>query len=175
MTQHQFPPLLLQALALPTIAGLIVGIYGGLGVYSPIPSKQANGIPFVKASSILFLVVFLALVFITALTILHQRSVRDGEKRLLTACAITIPFYAVRIVYQLLSTFDRNPKYFSLVSTADDAVIVQGCMSLLMEFIIVGTMLWAGLTVKRIPRDAVRPRQGSKTSAIQMFRKGDKA
>lgn len=157
MTRNQFSPRFLQLLSLPTLVGLAVGIAGGVDLYSNNPDNQSDGIDLVKASSILFLVVFLVLVVVTIWTIIFARSVQDGERRLVFASALSIPFFIVRIIYTLLSAFDRNPKYFSLVSTSSSAVIVQGCMSLLMEFIIVAIILLAGFLVAPIPRGSVRP------------------
>lgn len=158
MDRNKFPPKVLNLLSIPTIIGLALGIVGGLDLYSTKPSDHSDGVIYLKASSILYLAVFLALVLVNVWTFVFQRSVKDGERRLVFAAAITIPFFVVRILYAILSAFDRKSKYFSLVSVANKAVVVQACMSLLMEFIIVAIMLIAGLTTAPIPRESVKTR-----------------
>ncbi|KAL9110110.1 MAG: hypothetical protein Q9227_005304 [Pyrenula ochraceoflavens] len=152
------PPLILDFLNLPSLAGIILGIIGGTRVSSSDTSKANEGWHFTEAAVILFLAIYIVLSAVTAYQFIHLHSVKDGERRLVFAAGASLPFFLVRFVYSLCASFDHNSKYFSFRSTANSAVILQAILSLLMEFIIVAIFISVGFVVPKIPRDAVRSR-----------------
>jgi uncharacterized membrane protein (DUF485 family) len=144
-------------LQLPPIVGLVLAILGGIKAFDSNPATQKTGHDYQKAAIIIFLVFLIALIAVNALTLLKIRHVVSGEKRLLMATAICVPFLVVRIIYSILAVFNPNSSVFGLQAQANTATIVQAIMAILMEFIVVAIYLAAGFTVPVIPRSQVRP------------------
>jgi hypothetical protein len=159
MHVHSIPPRLINLVHLPIIAGLILGIIGGMKLFDTNPASVNTGITYTKIAIILFILTLIALAAITAFTLMRIRHVMDGEKRLVFACLAVIPFLLVRIIYSIIVDFDRSSTIFSFLSTRTAAVVVQGVMSVAMEFIVVLIFLTAGFVTPAIPRSMVQSQQ----------------
>lgn len=146
MTPYGLPRHIFRLLSLPGLAGLILSIIGSTNIFNNDPSDVSTGFKEIKAAMILFLVVFVADILITAKCFLGIRHIREGERRLLFATATAIPFMAVRMTYSLLCVFAQDPKWFSAWSLQWTAILVHGIMGVLMEAIVVVIFLFAGLT-----------------------------
>ena len=146
----------IRAISLPIMVGLILAIVGGTKEFNSNPSTAADGLKFVKAASILWLLGFILLMLVALWTVSRHRSILNGEQRLIFAAVLSLPFILVRIIYSVLSAFDNTSSAFSIKSTSNTAVIVDAIMSALMEFIVVAMFLAAGLTVRKIPTNTVQ-------------------
>jgi hypothetical protein len=143
-----------QAIHLPILIGLVLGVYGGTKEFASDPATVQDGYKFVKISVILYLVGWMALCLLTFYTVSRRHEIFDDEKRLLLVSVLSLPFLFVRILYSIIAAFDNTSSAFSIRSTSNTAVVVQAIMSILMEFIVVAMFLDAGLSVRVSPRDA---------------------
>ena len=133
--------LILRIIHIPCILALILAIVGGTRVASTDPSKHSSGQTYEKAGGILFLLVYVALLAVAAVTMADIRSLPWGEKRILIAVLAALPFLAVRLLYSLLTEFEDN----STFNILDGNVTVQLCMAVIEEFIVTIFFLVAGL------------------------------
>ena len=130
--------------------GLILGIVGGINAsdaYQKTGTYQPGTLN--KAGTALLIASYVALVFTTIITYLHISHAERGEKRLLVAIAISLPFFLVRLVYSIFATFTHN-KDFNLL---DGNLTVLICVSLIEEFIIVLTYEIVGLTLQKATKE----------------------
>jgi hypothetical protein len=153
---HSFPPRFINVVHLPILVGLVLGIVGGTKLFDTNPASVSTGVTYVKVAIMLFLVALIALSAITVFTFIYRRQAMDGEKRLVFASLAVIPFLCVRIIYSIIVDFDRSSTIFSLTSDRTTAVVVQGIMSVAMEFIVVLVFLIAGFATPAIPRSMVQ-------------------
>jgi hypothetical protein len=153
------PPWLINLVHFPILAGLILGIVGGIKLFDTNPTSANTGVTYMKIAIMLFLLTFIALAAITASTFMRIRHVMDGEKRLVFACLAVNPFLLVRLIYSIIVHFDRSSTIFSFLSTRTAAVVVQAVMSVAMEFIVVLIFLTAGFVTPAIPRNMVQSQQ----------------
>lgn len=141
--------------SIQTIAmvGLILSILGGIkasddlsstGVYTPQTlSKIAMG---------LFIAAFVLIVATTIILSFSISHAEHGEKRLLLAVSISLPFILVRLVYSSISLL-ANTTTFNSVS---GNVTVYLCMALIMEVCVVIIYEAVGLTLRKIVETAPR-------------------
>lgn len=140
---------------IPILVGLILALVAGTKEFSSDASTRNEGYTMLKAAVLLFLVGLLALVFVAFQTFARRQFILDGEMRLLTVSILAIPFLLVRIIYSIISAFSQGSNTFSIISDTTRAVVIQAIMAVLMEFIVVGMFIAAGLTVRKIPREMV--------------------
>jgi hypothetical protein len=96
----------------------------------------------------MFVIVYICTVAIFGILSLRVSRVADGEKRLLVAVALSIPFIAVRLVYALIADFSHL-RSFSLVS---GKTTIYLCMDVIMEIAVVIIVIAFGLTLRIIPK-----------------------
>jgi len=156
MAGFGLPRRFFQLLHLPGVAGLVLSILGSTNIFSNDSSDHSTGFTELKAAIILFLVVFIADVFVTAKSFLKMSRVRSEDRRLLFAVAVTLPFMAVRMLFSLLCVFAEEPKYFSSWSLDFVPILVHGFMGVLVEAIIVSIFIAAGLTTSPAPKPVAR-------------------
>ena len=166
--QRGLSPNLFHLLSIPIIAALVVAIIGIDDINSSKPATVDSGEHLAHAAIIIFLVDFLLQVGVTILSFLNIGSVSKGEKRILLAVAIGIPFIFVRLLYSILSYFITSSATFS---PFDGNVIVQGLMSVLEEFVAVILFLGAGLLAPKIARSEVQ--SGQDVRATRRDQKSD--
>ena len=140
----------MQLAELLITVGLILSIIGGVnagedfgktGIYK----TQTLG----KAGLGLFIAAFAFLCLITAILVQSMRHVEEGEKRILLAVAVSLPFLLVRLVYSALAVF-ANKRSFSLFY-GDTSILLF--MALLEEVIVVVIYEGVGLTLKKVKKD----------------------
>ncbi|KAI2626601.1 hypothetical protein GGR54DRAFT_591635 [Hypoxylon sp. NC1633] len=140
----------MRLIHLVALVGLILGAVGGsqssqsigeTGKYTPSSLSQA-GIGLMIAAYVL-------LVLSTIVVATQISSVESGEKRLVLAVGLSLPFILVRLVYSAESILGNNPDFSQFSGNAD---IFLG-MSVVMEMIVVVIVEGIGLTLKRIPKN----------------------
>jgi hypothetical protein len=129
------------------VVGLILSIVGGTkagsdfsstGVYTPQSlSKVAIG---------LFIASYVLIVATTIILSFSVSHAEPGEKRLLLAVAISLPFLLVRLVYSSVSIFANTADFNSLSGN----VTIYLCMALIMELCVVIIYEAVGLTLRKI-------------------------
>src|SRR5947209_16697000 len=82
MHVHSVPPKLINLVHLPIVAGLILGIIGGIKLFDTNPTSVNTGVIYTKIAIILFLLTLIALAAVTAFTFMRIRYVMDSEKSL---------------------------------------------------------------------------------------------
>ncbi len=132
------------------LVGFILTTVGGVnayrnGVYHPQTTSQI-GIT-------LYALVLGALSGITARTLFSLHRVRPGDRRLIYAIAAGIPFLIVRLIYSLISVYERSRTF----DPVRGSVVVYALMGVAMEFIVVAFYLAAGLLAPVIPKSATQP------------------
>lgn len=139
---------MLRAIELIVIVGLVLGIVGGIDAANNIvkDGRYKPG-PLNKAGTALMIVAYVLLVMATAITSFSISHAEHGERRLLTAIALAMPFLAVRLVYSIISTF-TTIKSFNLFSGNPTVFL---CVCLLEELVMVLLFEGTGLTLKQIP------------------------
>lgn len=134
---------IIQIAQLPTTIGLILCIVGGTDEASSNPSDRKNGPTYFKIGIAIFIIIYILLVTLTIITARDMRRTRYEENRIYTAVVIALPFIAVRMLYSVISVF-TNSKTFSAVSGSP---VVELCMALAEEFVVVVTYTAAGLLI----------------------------
>jgi hypothetical protein len=127
--------------------GLILGIVGGVNAASTVGQtfKYQPG-SLNKAGTALFIVSWVAIVLATIFISFHVSHAEPGEKRILIAVAISLPFILIRLIYSCFSTFSTN-KNFNLIT---GNVTVLLCVALIEEFIVVVLYEATGLTLHKV-------------------------
>ncbi|OAL35837.1 hypothetical protein AYO20_04987 [Fonsecaea nubica] len=148
MAPHGLPHRVFQLLHLPSLVGLILSVVASTNLFSDSQSNVSDGFTELKAAVCLFLVVLVADFLITGHCFLKIGHVQPGERGLLFAVALALPFMAVRMAFSLLCVFANNPKWFSSWSLEWSAILVHGILGVLMEAIIVTIFIVAGFTTK---------------------------
>lgn len=146
-------PIFLQAYHMKLIqtivmVGLILSIVGGIQASKDLSKTHVYTPQSLSQAAIgLFIASY---VLIVASTIIISTSVSHaelGEKRLLLAVALSLPFLLVRLVYSSISLFTTNPDFNSVSGN----VTIFLCMALIMELCAVTIYEVIGLTLRKIP------------------------
>ena len=136
------PPRFVRLIYLAITVAIILGIVGATKVFSPASTSDiSTGRSLQKASTIIYLVVFLILCAFEVLIFLNLQHVLNVERKLVFAVALALPFTLIRLIYSLIAVFGHS-KYFSLF-TPD--VWTSAFMQVLMEMIVAVLLIVAGL------------------------------
>jgi hypothetical protein len=130
--------------------GLILSIVGGTNSVSPTGTFTAQTTS--KVGVLLYVVAYVVLA-VRTITIIPQFSSHTGEKRLVVAVIIALPFILVRIIYSLLAVFLHNHD-FSLINGSVTILVV---MSVLEEFLAVIVYLAVGWKAEALPATSRGP------------------
>lgn len=126
-----FSPRLFHSIHLPTMAALVLAIIGGTKSFNPDIDTENTGRMLIKVAVVLFLVVLIVLAMIALVTFSKIGHVVHGERKLVFAAVLSLPFLFVRILYSIIAAFSSpNSKVFSLVSDTKTAVAVQALMAI---------------------------------------------
>ncbi|RDW88755.1 hypothetical protein BP6252_00787 [Coleophoma cylindrospora] len=150
---------MLQLVELVIIVALILGIVGGVQSSSGIAqgSYHPNGLN--KVGIALFIASFAAIVLATIALTFSVAHADQGEKRILVAVAISLPFMLVRLFYSIMVTYTTDKTFNQLTGS----VTVLLCVALIEEFIIVVIYEVVGLTLPQVPK--TQHRQGHHLSS----------
>jgi len=150
-TQQMFiRPYHLHFIQIIVMVGLILGIVGGVNASSELSSTGVyKPQTLSKAGIALFLVSYVAFVIVTILISFSLSYAEAGEKRLLLAVALSLPFLLVRLIYSSISTFGNSSSF----NTVTGNVTILLCMALIMEACCVVIYEGVGLSLQRVRRD----------------------
>lgn len=136
---------------LPIVAVIlsIVGATAGIP-HSAFRGQTALEMPgTLTASSALYIVAYAVLVLVTSCLCLHMRHVEAGEKRLLVAVALSLPFLLVRLLYTCLSILGQVSEF----GFANRDTTIFLCMALVMEAAVVVIYQGTGLMLRQLSPD----------------------
>jgi hypothetical protein len=143
----------MKFIQLIVMTGLIISIIGGIdasdnlsstGVYTPQTlSKVAMG---------LFIAGYVLIAGTTIILSFSVSHAEHGERRLLVAVAISLPFLLVRLIYSAISLLANTANFNSLSGN----VTIYLCMALIMELCVVVIYEAVGLTLRKIVQTAPR-------------------
>ncbi|KAF6238249.1 hypothetical protein HO173_003529 [Letharia columbiana] len=120
---------------------LILSIVGGTRISSSDTSKHNSEETFEKAGAIIFLISYVVIVAFAMLAMAESRDLPRGEKCILYAVLVSLPFLAVRLLYSLLADFEDNNTFYTVGGNA----IVQLCMAIIEELLVTLFFLVADL------------------------------
>jgi hypothetical protein len=142
-------PSYIKALELIVLVALVLGIVGGVessGSFTK--TGQFTTQAETKAALGLLIATYAAIVLITITTYFHIQHAENGERRILLAVALSLPFMLVRLIYSSMYSFGGHKNFSSL----SGSVTLFLVLALIMEIIVVIIYLAVGVTLKRIPK-----------------------
>jgi hypothetical protein len=129
--------------------GLILSIAGGSSGSSTNASPSTTS----KAAIVLFIVGFVGICIVWAITLPGVVVVPGPEKRISMFVIIALPFILVRLAYSALAVFVHNHTF----NIIDGSVAVHAFMAVLEEFIVVGLYLILGWMLSGLNADEQGP------------------
>lgn len=149
-------PLFIQFLHLPIIAATGLAIDGGINLFSDSGSRS-NALTYTKIAAFIMLGVLVAQTMLNVHFAIVRSRALSGEVRLIWAGLVTSIFFYIRITYSIIVDFEwGHSNVFSLLAQSSTAVVVQGIMFTLMEFLIVLTWMAAGWLTPKVPRELLK-------------------
>jgi hypothetical protein len=147
-------PRILRLVQVIVMVGLILGIVGGIDASSSLAKTGVYVVQSISKVGLgLFIGSFVIIVIVTILISFSVSHAEHGEKRLLAAVGLSLPFLLVRLVYSSISTFTSNTSFNSVSGN----VTIFLCMALIEELIIVVIYEACGLTLQKAGRYEVPP------------------
>ena len=125
--------------------GLILCVVGGTDQASATISDHSTGQTYTKVGIAIFIVVYVLLFGLTVITGQDANKAPKGEKRIYIAIAAALPLIAVRLVYSIIAAFTSVEAF----STANGNPVVQLCVAVVEELIVVLMYTVAGLTASK--------------------------
>ncbi|KAI0881856.1 uncharacterized protein GGS22DRAFT_170914 [Annulohypoxylon maeteangense] len=138
---------LVQVLAL---VGLILAIVGGSQSYTSTGYKVSN---LSQAGTGVTIAAYVLLVIATVAVAMQLSYIEEGEKRLVLAVGLSLPFILVRLAYSGESVFGNNPDFSPLTANVD---IYLG-MAVVMEMVVIVIVEAIGMTLHKIPSNTSAP------------------
>ena len=160
-----------------TIVAVILALAGGIKAGEDFKhSGHFATLPLTKIAISLFVVAFAAVLTVAVFTAFNVPHIERGERRLLLAILLSLPFLFVRLIYSCYVAF-ANEARFSLIS---GSVSIMLAIGVIQEFVIVMIYLVTGLTLRVILKEEVAAedkamksnvgRQGSVSNRFPLFR-----
>jgi hypothetical protein len=97
-----------------------------------------------KAGVIIFIIAWFGLCGLLVILATQSACIEKGERRIILAVAICIPFILVRLIYSIILSFAHN-RHFNLISGSTTINLV---MAVLEEFVVIILCLGVGLTLR---------------------------
>lgn len=139
----------LRLVQLLVVVGLILGAVGGGRAGADFAKTKVYVVPTEsKAGIAVTIVAYVILVLSTIIVATQISHAEAGEKRLVLAVGLSLPFILIRLVYAAMSTLANNPSFSSLTGDAN----IQLGMAVIMEIIVVIIVEAIGLTLKKVPK-----------------------
>jgi len=142
-------------LSLISVVGLALGIYGGVHAANTATSLHFSINGYSKAAVLIFTAIYVVVVGIFVILALQVGQVERGERRLVLAVALSVPFIATRLIYALIADF-ANSAAFNIY---DGNTTIYLCMAVLEEIIVVLICIPIGFSLKKLPRDDAEARR----------------
>ncbi|KAI1818824.1 hypothetical protein GGS20DRAFT_6825 [Poronia punctata] len=162
-------PQVLRIAEIVVFVGLILSSIGGSNSGSEYAKTGVYEIASLTRVGLGLTIAGFALLVVTTIAVgLHISQAEPGEKRLVLAIALSLPFLLVRIIYAAIGIFGRNPD-FGVVT--GDVNILLG-MAVVEEIIIMFIVESIGLTLRVAPKDATesKSRGGLISMVISTFK-----
>lgn len=139
----------LKLIELVITVALILGIVGGINASNDF-TKTGKFTPgsLSKVGTGLFIACYIAIVLSTILISFSVGHASHGEKRIIFAVMLSLPFLLVRLVYSIMSTFSTD-KDFNLLS---GSIVMLLAVAAVEELVIVIIYEAVGLTLQQVPR-----------------------
>ncbi|KUJ17132.1 uncharacterized protein LY89DRAFT_669548 [Mollisia scopiformis] len=143
------PDIIYKGVGIGGLIALCLGVYGGTQ-----QASNANATNFTqvnrdsKIAVVLFTIIFIITIIIFFVLVTRLSDVPPGEKRLLLAVALSLPFLAVRYLYALLADFAQNKDFNSFFGNTTIYLI----MAVVMKFIVILTCEPIGFTLHKLPK-----------------------
>lgn len=134
----------MRIVGIVALVALILAIVGATSVDNP---SQIQSNTEVHAAIILFLLVYIMIVATTLFAVSCTKQIPEGERILLKAVVLALPFIFVKILYSLLTAFSG----LSAFNFATGSKTADLCMAVLEEMMVVLLYLYAGLRVQSAP------------------------
>lgn len=151
---------ILRLLQVVVVVGLILSIVGGTTLGSTVGDELSNGeaISYTvnsesKAGIALMIVGYVLLLLSALIMSTKLGAIVDGEKRLLLAVFVALPFVFVRLLYSILSAFDSSKANFRQFGGSTNAGYVVLGMCTIMEIIAVIIFEVVGMTLPYVPHN----------------------
>jgi len=144
----------LRLIELVILVALILGIVGGVDASNDFVNSGAFVLGTLSKVAVgLFIACFIAIVIITIVASLSISHAEAGEKRLLLAVALSLPFILCRLVYSSITTFAHLKSFGQLTGS----VTILLCVALIEEAIVVVIYESVGLTLRQLPKGVSAP------------------
>ncbi|KAI1457146.1 hypothetical protein F4805DRAFT_429691 [Annulohypoxylon moriforme] len=140
----------LRLVQLLALVGLILGIVGGTQSYSDTGYTVSS---LSQAGTGVTIAAYVLLVLSTVAVAMQLSYIEEGEKRLVLAVGLSLPFILVRLAYSGESVFGNNPDFNPLTANVD---IYLG-MAVIMEMIVIAIVEAIGLTLHKLPNNKSAP------------------
>lgn len=140
---------------LATMAALVMSILAGSDFSDQnSASDQAQGRKFIKIAIGLLsgILVFSGGVAVFTRAVQMRHITAPGEPRLVNCTVIALPLIAVRLIYAWLGAVEGTDSVFNIFSSTTGAVVARSLMQVLVELVVTGIFLWAGMTVPKSQR-----------------------
>ncbi|KAI9745102.1 MAG: hypothetical protein M1818_001380 [Claussenomyces sp. TS43310] len=140
------PKSVFRTIDIVSLTGLVIAIVGAsIGDSATNPYHKQ---PEVKAAVVLFAAVFAATFAIFCILCLRLSTVRSGEKRLVLAVGLSLPFLLTRLLYSLIAVFSNLRRFSAIFGS----VTIYLCLGVLQEIIVVIICIAVGLTLRVAPK-----------------------
>ncbi len=124
------------------LVGTILGIVGATnGSHQP-----GSPTAITEAAVVLYVVIFVALVIILLLSAPSMSLAPEGERIIVPAVALALPFIAVRVLYSVLLVFVHSGVFVRI----GGPIAVRVCMATIEEFIVVAIYLFLGFKLAKL-------------------------
>jgi hypothetical protein len=145
------------------LVGLALSIAGGVeAIPGNTDAEISSGVTLRKAASILLFVAFFVLATAAARAFTMLKQTWTGDRTIVYAAAFSLPFLFVRALYYVILTFSTGSTLFNAYKPN---VFVQAFMQVLMEFIVFGLYLAAGLKSRKMEDAPHAPKKGDQFPA----------
>jgi NADH:ubiquinone oxidoreductase subunit 6 (subunit J) len=103
-----------------------------------------------KVGVVLFVAAWAGLCLLLVIMVVKSSLVQKGERRLIIAVAISVPFILVRLIYSMVVVFANN-RHFNIVT---GSVTINLVMAVLEEFVVTIVCISVGLTLQIRPKES---------------------
>jgi hypothetical protein len=152
-------PNMVRFVQIVILVGLILGIVGGSELGDVISDAIASGnldykMPTESVAGLALMIAgYVLLVVATAMTATQISSAEQGEKRVLLAIGLALPFVLVRLIFSSMATFSNNRDFRGFLGTSRYPDLLVG-MAVVMEMAAVAIFEIIGLTLQKVQRPA---------------------
>ncbi|EFE29277.1 uncharacterized protein ARB_03848 [Trichophyton benhamiae CBS 112371] len=157
------PPIVFRVVGLLVLLGLILSIVGINSQEDGAMSYKPNAKS--KAAICVTLGVWVITVGLAFIINGNKHNLPAGEKRLLLAVAISLPFILIRLLYSLISAFSHSRRF----SAVSGNVTIYLVMAVLEEMVVVITCLGVGITLQPDGVAAYRGEPASAEEEMKVF------